>query len=61
MTYSLTADGKTVLKGNYGKYWWNPGAQLSQDNNPNPEVWFRRYAWNDLNSDKMYRQARKAG
>jgi len=54
LTYSLTGDGKTVLKANYGKYWWNPGAQLSQDNNPNPEVWFRRYVWNDLNSDKVY-------
>jgi len=54
VTYALTADGKTVLKGNYGKYWWNPGAQMSQDNNPNPEVWFRRYAWNDLNNDKIY-------
>lgn len=54
VTYSLTADGKTVLKGNYGKYWWNPGAQLSQDNNPNPEVWFRRYVWNDVNGNKIY-------
>ena len=54
VTYSLTEDGRTVLKGNYGKYWWNPGAQLAQDNNPNPEVWFRRYVWNDLNGDKLY-------
>lgn len=53
-TYSLTDDGKTVLKGNYGKYWWNPGAQLSSDNNPNPETWFRRYAWSDSNGDKLY-------
>ncbi|HUR34572.1 MAG TPA: TonB-dependent receptor [Vicinamibacterales bacterium] len=54
ITYALTEDGKTVLKGNYGKYYWNPGAQLSQDNNPNPEVWFRRYVWNDLNGDRVY-------
>ena len=54
VTYSLTEDGKTVLKGNYGKYWWNPGAQLAQDNNPNPETWFRRYVWNDLNGDTRY-------
>jgi hypothetical protein len=53
-TYTLTDDGKTVLKGNYGQYWWNPGAQLTADNNPNPEVWFRRYAWTDLNNDKLY-------
>ncbi len=54
VTYALTSDGKTVLKGNYGKYWWNPGAQLSADNNPNPEVWFRRYTWADANDDKIY-------
>ncbi|MGC4082610.1 MAG: TonB-dependent receptor [Vicinamibacterales bacterium] len=56
LTYSLTSDGKTVLKANYGKYWWNPGAQLTADNNPNPEVWFRRYVWNDLNGDKIYQK-----
>ena len=56
LTYALTGDGKTVLKANYGKYWWNPGAQLSQDNNPNPEVWFRRYVWSDLNGDKVYQK-----
>ena len=59
MTYSLTDDGKTVLKGNYGKYWWNPGAQLAQDNNPNPEIWFRRYVWNDLNGDKLVSARRR--
>jgi outer membrane receptor protein involved in Fe transport len=51
MSYALTSDGKTVLKANYGQYWWNPGAALSQDINPNPEVWNRRYVWNDLNGD----------
>jgi outer membrane receptor protein involved in Fe transport len=54
LTYSLTSDGKTVVKANYGKYWWNPGAQLTADNNPNPEVWFRRYTWADANGDKIY-------
>lgn len=56
VTYALTGDGKTVLKANYGKYWWNPGAQLSSDNNPNPETWFRRYVWNDTNGDKVYQK-----
>jgi outer membrane receptor protein involved in Fe transport len=54
LTLALTDDGKTVLKGNYGKYWWNPGAVLSSNNNPNPEVWFRRYVWTDTNGDKLY-------
>jgi outer membrane receptor protein involved in Fe transport len=54
MSYALTADNKTLIKANYGQYWWNPGAALSQDNNANPEVWNRRYVWNDLNGDRIY-------
>ena len=54
MSLSLTEDGRTVFKANYGKYWWNPGTTLSEDVNPNPEVWNRRYVWNDLNSDLLY-------
>ena len=56
VSYSLTADGKTLIKANYGQYWWNPGAALSQDNNANPEVWNRRYVWNDLNGDRIYQK-----
>ena len=54
MSLALTSDGRTVLKANYGQYWWNPGAALSQDVNPNPETWNRRYVWNDLNGDLLY-------
>ncbi len=54
MSFGLTSDGKTVLKANYGQYWWNPGTTLSEDVNPNPESWNRRYVWNDLNSDLIY-------
>ncbi len=54
MSLSLTEDGRTVFKANYGKYWWNPGTTLSEDVNPNPEVWNRRYVWNDLNADLLY-------
>ena len=27
VSFALTDDGKTVLKANYGQYWWNPGAR----------------------------------
>ncbi len=60
MSYSLTDDNKTVIKANVGQYWWNPGAALSQDVNPNPGQWWERYAWNDLNGDLLY-QAGEAG
>ena len=53
-TFDVTGDGKTMLKGNYGRYWWNPGAELSAAANPNPPVWQRRYAWNDLNGDRLW-------
>ena len=53
-SFALTGDGKTVLKANYGTYWWNPGPDLSQSVNPNQEVWFRRYVWNDRNGDLLY-------
>lgn len=54
LSLALTDDGKTLFKANYGQYWWNPGAALSQDVNPNPEVWFKRYAWTDRNGDRLY-------
>jgi outer membrane receptor protein involved in Fe transport len=56
MSFALTSDGRTVLKANYGQYWWNPGAALSQDVNPNPETWNRRYVWNDLNGDLVWQR-----
>jgi len=54
LSYALTSDSRTVLKANYGQYWWNPGAALSQEVNPNPETWNRRYVWNDLNGDRVW-------
>jgi Carboxypeptidase regulatory-like domain/TonB dependent receptor-like, beta-barrel len=54
LSYALTADSKTVLKANYGQYWWNPGAALSQNVNPNPETWNRRYVWSDSNRDLVW-------
>ena len=54
-TYDLTGNGKTVIKFNYGKYWWNPGADILLNNvNPNSAVWWKRYAWSDLNGNGSY-------
>ena len=54
-TYDLAGNGKSVLKFNYGKYWWNPGADFLLTNvNPNSAVWWKRYAWTDLNNDRLY-------
>ena len=53
-TFDVSGDGKTMLKGNYGRYWWNPGAELSATANPNPPVWQRRYVWSDTNGDRLW-------
>jgi hypothetical protein len=55
-SFGLTSDGKRVLKANYGQYWWNPGATLSENINPNPETWNRRYVWTDLNGDLVWQR-----
>jgi hypothetical protein len=53
-TLDLSGDGKTMLKGNYGRYWWNPGAELSAAVNPNPPIWQRRHVWTDTNGDRLW-------
>ncbi len=50
-TYDLAGDGKTVLKANYGVYWWNPGAVLARSVNANSDVWFERREWADPNGN----------
>lgn len=53
-TYDLSGSGKTVLKFNYGRYWWNPGTFISQDVNPNPPDWYSRYTWTDRNGNGVW-------
>jgi hypothetical protein len=52
--YDLTGDGRTLLKVNYGQYWWNPGTTLASNVNTNPPDVFRRYAWTDRNGDLLW-------
>jgi hypothetical protein len=54
MTYDVVGDGKTVLKANYGSYWWNPGADFVFNISPNASAWWRRYRWTDANSDNRW-------
>jgi outer membrane receptor protein involved in Fe transport len=53
-TFDLSGNGKTMLKANYGRYWWNPGAELSATANPNPPIWQRRYKWNNRRGDGVW-------
>ena len=52
--YDLTGDGKTLLKVNYGQYWWNPGTTLASNVNTNPPDVFLRYQWLDRNGDLLF-------
>jgi outer membrane receptor protein involved in Fe transport len=51
VTYDFTGNGKSVLKFNYGKYWFNPGADFLFNVNENSNAWWRRYRWIDSNGD----------
>ena len=54
LTFDLTGDGKTVLKGNYGLYWHNPGAGVGSSGNPNTAGKNATYTWNDVNGDRRW-------
>jgi hypothetical protein len=52
--YDLQGDGKTVLKANFGRYYFNPGVNLADSVNPNTSTQYTQYAWTDLNSDRLW-------
>jgi hypothetical protein len=54
VNYDLFGDGRTLLKFNYGQYWWNPGTALAGNVNENPADAFRQYAWTDPNGDGLW-------
>lgn len=48
VTYDIAGNGRTVVKLNYGQYWWNPGADFLFNVSPNVNGgWNKRYAWID--------------
>jgi len=47
VSYDLFGTGKTVLKGNWGLYKFNPGVGVAQDANPNQSEKIITYAWTD--------------
>jgi outer membrane receptor protein involved in Fe transport len=54
VNYDLFGNGKTLLKFNYGQYWWNPGTTLASYVNTNPPDVYRRYAWTDTNGNGVW-------
>jgi hypothetical protein len=54
VVFDLTGDGKTVVKGNYGLYWHNPGVGVPNNANPNTGTKSATYGWNDINRDRHW-------
>jgi hypothetical protein len=54
LTFDLSGDGRTVLKGNYGLYWHNPGVGVGSSGNPNTPSKSATYTWSDVNSDRRW-------
>src|SRR6185295_17017563 len=54
VVYDVTGKAKTVIKANYGLYWWNPASDLAATLNPNQVFWWKRYNWNDPNNDGLF-------
>lgn len=52
--YDLQGDGKTVLKANWGRFYFNTGVNLADAVNPNTSNQYSDYTWNDLNNDRLY-------
>ena len=49
-----TGDGKTVLKANWGRFYFNPGVNLADAVNPNTSDQYVDYNWTDLNGDRIF-------
>jgi hypothetical protein len=54
VVFDLSGDGRTVLKGNYGFFWHNPGVGIGNSANPNTAAKQGTYQWNDTNGDRRW-------
>jgi hypothetical protein len=52
--FDLSGDGKTVVKGNYGFFWHNPGVAVGDAANGNTSDKNATYGWNDANGDRRW-------
>ncbi len=53
-SYDITGDGKTVVKANYGRFYFNPGVNLADAVNENTANQYSDHLWNDLNNDRIF-------
>jgi hypothetical protein len=50
----LFGDAKTVVKANYGTFWFYPSVNFGNGVNPNPSGWNVRYPWTDTNRNGFW-------
>jgi hypothetical protein len=55
-TYDLAGDGKTVLKANWGRFYFNPGIALADAVNVNTANQYADHVWNDINGDRVFQE-----
>ena len=55
-TYDLFGDGKTVLKANWGIFYFNPGVSLADAVNPNTADQYSDWTWIDRNGDRVFQE-----
>jgi hypothetical protein len=55
-TYDLTGEGKTVLKANWGRFYFNTGVSLADAINPNTSDQYADWNWTDRNNDRIYQE-----
>lgn len=57
VAYKLDAAGRTVVKANAGRYWWNPDVNVASSANANIATAYERYAWTDGNGDRTFQSS----
>ncbi|MGD9904798.1 MAG: carboxypeptidase regulatory-like domain-containing protein [Vicinamibacterales bacterium] len=55
-SYDLMGDGTTVVKANYGRFYFNPGVNLADAVNENTANQYADYTWNDANGDRVFQE-----
>ena len=54
LIFDVAGNGRTLLKANYGRYFFNPGVTLADAVNPNTSTQYTQYAWTDRNGDRLW-------
>jgi hypothetical protein len=55
-TYDLTGNGQTVVKANWGRFYFNTGVNLADAVNPNLNNQYADWNWADRNGDLIYQE-----